>query len=464
MIGRRLVLCTLTTYAVLLVVAGFGQITDPFLHYDDYPALLLDADAYYEKTLAEGRWFNLLWHMRGIETPAWLNFQLYLTGWALFVGAASLSIFRTTSLKYPLLLGAMVALSPQTTLISGWFNSLIPGLWLMAFYAVLAVFASPRMGRWLLIPFVPIAIQAYTPYPFLMFAICLMREDRDRSLAELVRLVLTFIASFALGVLIIFTINYWAHGVFGVALAEWRDPTPAHDLAGYIANLSNLTDSLLWSYLMTGFGNHTLALFITVAFIAALVLIWRHERLEAVSILLGIAAGVSLLAVHAVQEGISFPFRSTYFVWFLMVTALLRASWLIEADPKRASPAPFAILMILTLLIGSLVRLHQQSLSYWQVETRQIASHIPQKTEIIYIYGSYLADSGTGDSYAQMPRDFSFRLSHLTGAETRMCSETAEECAGIIPPFDAVATPGAALILAEGEATFVRLPVFKGVD
>ncbi|NNL72170.1 MAG: hypothetical protein HKP29_02285, partial [Silicimonas sp.] len=139
-LSQRLALTFLATYAALLLVVGAGQITDPFIHYDDYPALVLFAEAYYEKTLAEGRWFNYLWHLRGIETPAWVNFQLYLVGWSLFVAAAALNVFRTTGLRYPLLLSVLVVLSPQTTLISGWFNSLIPGIWLMAAYTVTALF------------------------------------------------------------------------------------------------------------------------------------------------------------------------------------------------------------------------------------------------------------------------------------------------------------------------------------
>ncbi|RZW02273.1 MAG: hypothetical protein EX266_12375 [Rhodobacteraceae bacterium] len=458
---KRLVLTFLGTYAALLLVAGLGQITDPFIHYDDYPALVLDAEAYYEKTLAEGRWFSYLWHLRGIETPAWVNFQLYLVGWSLFVAAAALNVFRTTALRYPLLLSVLVVLSPQTTLISGWFNSLIPGIWLMAAYTVTALFVSPRVGRWLLVPFVPVAIQAYTPYPFLMLAVCLMREDRDRSFAELVRLVLTFIAAFALGLLVIFTINYMVHGVFGVALAEWRDPNPASDLGGYIRNLPKLAESLHWTYLMTGFGQPALALFIAAAFVASLAIIWRADRLEVLSILLGIASGLSLLSLHAVQEGILFPFRSTYFLWFLICIALFRAAWLLRTSTRQRSSAAFAGLVILALLIGSMVRIHHQTLSAWQVETRRIAAQIPQTTGIVYIYGSYLALNGTGQSRAQMPRDFSFRLEHLRGFRTRMCSQAPEDCADITPPFDVAASTATRRIETVGDTTFILLPGFE---
>ena len=152
----RLGLTFLVTYAILLLVAGHEQIRNPFFHFDDVPALFLLPDEYFSKAVSEGRWFNYLWHLREIYTPPWYNFQLYLVGWAFFLASAAANIFRTGPLYYPVLMALLVALGPQTTLIAGWYNTLIPGIWLLAAFSVAALFTRERTGRWLMALLVPI--------------------------------------------------------------------------------------------------------------------------------------------------------------------------------------------------------------------------------------------------------------------------------------------------------------------
>ena len=456
---QRLALVFLSTYAVLLIAAGLTQITDPFMHYDDYPALLLDPEGYYSKTLSEGRWFSYLWHLRGIETPATVNYQLYFIGWALFVSAAALNIFRTAQLKYPALLAALLVVGPQTTLISGWFNSLIPGMWLLAFYGVTALFISPRANLLMLFLMVPIALQAYTPYPFLMLAILLLRQDQTRSLGTLLGTMLVFAASFAVGILVIYSLNYAFHGVFGLALADWRDPNPATGLAGYVANLSKVAESLAWTYAMSGFGKPALSAILATAFLASLAVIGQKNPAEVLYVLTGIAAGLGLLSLHTLMEGILFPFRSTYFLWFLVAIALMRAVFLLETDGKRKTSAPLALAAIMAVSLGSMVRVHNQSFAAWQVETRDLAARISSAAPEVFIYGSYLTLNGYGESRAQMPRDLQFRLGHLTGIPTRMCTEAPAECANAAPPFDPPRTGDALLVVNEPRGTFIRLPV-----
>ena len=216
----RLAITFVVTYLSMVFVVTPTYVIDPFIHFDDYPTLYLFKDGYYEKTLTEGRWVNYLWFFRGILTPAWLNFQLFLALWSLFVAASSTLIFRRGDLRIALILAVFLAHSPQTTLIAGWFNTLIPGLLIMASFTVLALFVTPRTSTRLLWLYVPLSVQAYTPYPFLLFALCLLRDDRDLTLSDLVWITLTFIGSFILGLLIIYSLNYAVHGVFGVELGE----------------------------------------------------------------------------------------------------------------------------------------------------------------------------------------------------------------------------------------------------
>jgi hypothetical protein len=458
-IRRRLAIVFLSTYAVLLIAAGGGQIVDPFIHYDDYPALVLYPDGYYMKTLAEGRWLNYWWHLRGVFTPSWVNFQIYFIGWALFAAAGALSIFRTSDIRYPALLAALAVLAPQTTLISGWFNTLIPGIWLLAAYALLSLFLSPRAGRYLLLLFVPLTLQAYTPYPFMLLAICMMREDQDKTLRDVVAVILVFLISFALGIFVIYTLNYAVHGVFGLSLAGWRNPNPASDLAGMIHNLPKVATSLKQLYVMIGFGKPALSAMIVIAFLASLVAIYRRAPMEVLCILLPSLGGLGFLCLHATLEGIIFPFRSTYFVWITLAIGVMRALQLRETEETGKGSAPIALTLMFALTIGALVRVHNQSLAIWQHETRAIAAQVPAGTEQLFVYGTHLAVNGPRGPLTQMPNDMQYRLTYLTGVWAEMCTETPENCEGTTPPFEPPVTGDGLAILNSGTTTFIRLPV-----
>jgi hypothetical protein len=215
---------------------------------------------------------------------------------------------------------------------------------------------------------------------------------------------------------------------------------------------------------MTGFGNPILSALLFAGLAGSLAVIWRHDRLEVLAVLVGMGSGLSLLALHSVQQGIMFPFRSTYFVWFLMIVALLRAAWLLEGSLPRRKSAPFALALVLALTIGASARVHHQGLSAWQAETRRIAALVPPTTRMIYTYGTHLPLNGTGTARAEMPRDFSWRLMYLHPAETRMCSIAPEVCEEVTPPFDPSATDGRFVLEARGTDTFIRLPLLVVPD
>jgi hypothetical protein len=458
-VRRRLAIVFLSTYAVLLIATGGGQIVDPFIHYDDYPALVLYPEGYYMKTLAEGRWVNYWWHLRGVFTPSWFNFQLYFIGWSLFAAAGALSIFRTSDVRYPALLSALLVLAPQTTLISGWFNTLIPGVWLLAAYAVLSLFLSPRAGRYLLLLFVPLTLQAYTPYPFMLLAICMMREDQDKTLRDIAAMVLVFLLSLVLGIFIIYSLNYAIHGVFGLSLAGWRNPDPASDLAGIVHNLPNVATSLKQIYVMIGFGKPVLSAMIALAFATSLVAISRRAPMEVLCILLPSLGGLGLLGLHAALEGIMFPFRSTYFVWITLAIAVIRALHLRDADGTSNGSAPIALTVMFALTIGAMVRVHNQSLAIWQHQTRAIAAQVPEGTEEIFVYGTHLSVNGPRGPLTQMPNDMQYRLTYLTGVWAEMCTEAPENCEGFTSPFAPPVTGDSLQVLNTGKTSFIRLPV-----
>ena len=193
--GRQLVMraeserLQLAPVFLITLVAAFlltGQnLLDPMIRHDDYPAFFADAPAFWNKTLHEGRWLNYIWHLREVVTPAWLNFALYQSLWAAFVAAFAVAAMGPGGQRwFTVVLALLLVVCPSEMLISLWFNTLIPGLAVVALFAVLACYLSSAQLRWLLPIFVIVSFMAYTTYPLLLLAICIART-RDRSIRGL---------------------------------------------------------------------------------------------------------------------------------------------------------------------------------------------------------------------------------------------------------------------------------------
>ena len=160
----------------MVAVISLPNLADPMIRHDDYPALLGNADAFWSKTLNEGRWVNYLWHLRGIITPSWLNFAAYQICWAIFATACALT---ATGHNKPTIIAALMAalilVAPTAGLISFWFNPLLPGLAFVALYAAIACRGSSATARWLLPDFTVLTFMSYTTYPLLLLAVGLVR-------------------------------------------------------------------------------------------------------------------------------------------------------------------------------------------------------------------------------------------------------------------------------------------------
>ncbi|MEE4348104.1 MAG: hypothetical protein V2I53_15000, partial [Paracoccaceae bacterium] len=234
--GLRLAPTLWITLAAIFAMS-LPNLLDPMIRHDDFPALLADGDLFWNKTLHEGRWINYWWHLRGVVTPSWLNFALYQVFWAVFASATATVVTRNKGAAFfTVVLALVILVSPSAMIISLWFNTLIAGLALVALFAVMACRLSDRaLLAWLPV-FVILTFMAYTTYPLLLLAVCLFRQDQ-RSLVRLTGILALFTFSFLAAVLVVYTLNWQVHGVFGVPLDDWREATPAADIAGMLANL-----------------------------------------------------------------------------------------------------------------------------------------------------------------------------------------------------------------------------------
>ena len=445
-------------FATLLCVSGYDQIVDPFIRHDDYPAFLLRPELYYHKTLTEGRWVNYWWQLRPFSSAAYLNQLIYLLGWAVFCGCTAVHVFGTGFKFYAILLAILLATSPQATEMSLWFNTLIPGVWIIAFYSILALMLPPLWGAVLLLVFVPLSLMAYSTYPLLLLGICMIRHDQPKTNNSLLLILAVFVVSFVLGLTTTFALNYLNHGVFGLEMADWRHPNPAKDFASLFGNLPKAFQFITGTLESTGFGNGLIAIVHILTLIASAIVLFAKSFREALFILVAMCMGFGLLVAHVLLEGTVVPFRATMFYWALFAVFAAKAACALHLSaPLIASFGRIALLclaMISIILANNFISRQ----STWQSETRRIAAQIPYDASKVFIYGSRWSLPGALEAQIFDDKGLRFRLLHLTGVDTRICHEEPDICSEVVSPFAQGASFEPMRIAVRNTEVFIRLP------
>ena len=420
--GGLFLICVVAILAISLPLLG-----DPMVRHDDYPALFAQPEGFWEKTLHEGRWLNYIWHLRGFETPAWLNYALYQALWATFAAAlASVAAGSTQVSKFSVSLAFFILISPSALLISLWFNTLLPGLALVALFAVLACKLSERTMLWLLPVFVALTFMAYTTYPLLLLAVCLCHQKR-RSLGRLFMLLALFTASFIAAVLLTYTINWFVHGVFGVPLDDWRKATPAADWNGILANVDKLWETLGKFAITSSFNFPAAVYFHLCVFLIALFTLFRFAPLEGLYLLAGLVTGLTLVVAQVLKLGVEVPVRSFIFVWVFYALILMRAAALLSQTHALASRTIYnaAFLVIASYALQS----YKQAGVYtdWQTETRQLAQTLAATAKPIRFTGHPKSTAAAQRAGIQVDDGFQERIYQLTGQRAQVFEGTADE-------------------------------------
>ncbi len=448
-------------YAVLMAVS-LPQLIDPLVRHDDFPALLVDPSGFYAKTLHEGRWLNYWWHLRGVMTPAWANFAAYQLCWAVFCAAAARAALGRAATVWPVLgLALLIAVAPPALLISLWFNTLIPGLALVALFAVLANRLPPRAMRWLLVLFVPLTLMAYTTYPLLLLAVCLTTHGAQTSWRDVAGPLAIFIASFALGILAIYGLNYLEHGIFGIPMADWRTPQPTRDLASLMANLDRIGVVARKTALAFAWGFTPLSVAHGLLAAGGLIVLWRAERWAAVAALTVVIAGTGLLCLQILSTGVTVPVRAFGFVWMIHVVVMMRAALLLSRRGGLA--ARLARNLVIFIVASYLLQSARQYTDGWdwQAQTRALAQAAGPSGGAIILRGDYRTLAGATRAGIQNARGLRLRLVYLTGREVVLCAETPQPCTGHPATPPASARPvqaGEALIAQHDGGSLVWLP------
>ena len=456
---KRLCIVIGLTYLAIMLISGH-QALDPMIRHDDFPALLADPSGFYRKTLTEGRWLNYWWHLRGLVTPSWFNYALYQFFWAAFAGASAVNACgRNNPLKYVIALSIMIAIASPASLISLWYNTLIPGLGLVALFAVLANYLSHKSTQYMLLFFVPATLMAYTTYPFLLLGICLTASTRQRSLRDLAILVILFVISFALGIMLIYGLNYFEHGVFGMVMDEWRNPTPAKNLSDAIVNLELIKTFAIEAVMMISYSATIVAWTHGIIFAIVLLVTAKLRPWLTIYIITGLSIGLGLLCLQMLLNGVSVPPRAVTFTWVLY--SILCASVALKGFERGGLYArlPWNLMLLLNLVYSIWAFENYQKYTVWQSETKQIAINAGRQSGVIFVFGKYTMIPGAKTAGIQKPRGLRLRLKYLTGRDVFICDETPKACEGITVDNRTESAAQSTSVQQLSDSTVIQLPI-----
>lgn len=416
---------------LLIFLVSLPNLIDPMIRNDDYPALLGRADLFWHKTLHEGRWINYLWHLRGIVTPAWLNFAVYQICWAIF--ATCMTIAASPNARpnmFSVLMVAMILIAPPATLISTWFNTLLLGLALVALYAVIVVTCSERMTRFLLPVFTVLTFMAYTTYPLLLLALCLVRS-RNRSFVDLLHLLCLFAVSFIGAVLMTYTLNWYAHGIFGVPLADWRSANPAENLNDLWGNSPALRATFFQFFSKSSMISDTVFIGLTTGLVMATIVMTRRAPMEALYLFAGLLTGVALMTVQSLKLGMEVPARAFIFFWVFYSVILVRGVQLLYAQGSLTARLSLGALIIMIVMQAAQAQKRYALFREWQRQTRQTAAALAPLSGPVYVFGSAMDSTVGRSAHIQSNHALYFRIEQLTGQQLVMCDNAGADCSGL---------------------------------
>ena len=440
------------------LVMWLPVVTDPLIRFDDYPALFAEPALYWSKTLEEGRWLNYLWHLRGIETPAWLNFAVYQMLWAFFAAALAVAVTGNESPRFFTAAAALlIVVCPPATIMAPWFNTLLPGMALLALYAGLACRVSDRVLLGLLPPFVALSFMTYTTFPLVLLAVCLVAQRR-KSLRNLLAVQSVFILSFVMSVLIVYAINWQVHGIFGVPLASWREATPATDLDGLIANLPKLWEAWLFLQDRIGFFYPPMKIAFALTLVAAVAVLVRFRPIEALYYASGLVIGLGLCVAQVLKLGVLVPPRAFVFLWIFGAIAATRAALLVSAArPERTKTIrQIAKFLVVTSVLLTIVLTYNYR--GWQTQTRQIAAVVAPLPQPVFIRGAPEDMAAAQDAGIQSGLALAFRLRQLTGHKVVLCTRDPTDCEGLARPVrQSVIAEADIGVLAGGRGTVITV-------
>jgi hypothetical protein len=326
----RWLLVAVVMAGVLTLTDAVSQAVTPYIRRDDWPYLLPPdtptAAGVVAKNLLEGRWLNSAWwYVIGQHSTAASAAVTYAAAYALFVAG----LWRVVRLRLPQLHWAVDALLGLALFVSVvwvrllyWPGTLTPSVLLAAtgvWTLPAAARSRRRLGTWLLVVTV-LSVLSYPPVGILLF-VCAVVLVGVRPWRDLALLAASFIASYAVGIAVIYVLNKIAFDHFGLRIAAWRHPNPLVSLYDAKVNTLRVLRALyrlgvvVWAAGLVGVAASVVA-YLDAGLRPALVRLWF-----AVAVVVGLGSAQTLVT------GIDTDPRGELWAWLAIVlpAALLLA-------------------------------------------------------------------------------------------------------------------------------------------
>lgn len=352
---RRILLLAVVPLPVLAAIAA-SLYTDPILSTAAAHALSGDAGAALAATRETGLWGQWLWASRnwplGLDTLIWL----FYGGWVLYAACLAQAVFRGDPAPGRALAFALaLALAPPVADLAPVLPAAVPAVLLLALHAALVLVMSARWAQLLLLVVVPLVLLTEARLAMVPLATQLVgasaRHGKDgageaEDGASLAQTLALFIAGCTAGMLAIFALNHWQHGIFGLERAFAAPPAEGEDRLALIGE---------WLGFLGGYLFGPMALLGLAASLAAIAALYWLDPRQADRIFGALVLGLLLLFGQALLSGAPPSRPGLLFVWVLVTGALACAA---RAASGRALSAAFAIGLLAAAAAGGL-RWHQ---------------------------------------------------------------------------------------------------------
>lgn len=311
-----------------LLTGVLVQVFHPFIRHDDWP-FTLPGDApgssgQFSRNRYEGRWLNsAYWLAFGQWTSIVVASIVFFTAHCAYTWGF-VRLFRLRGRVSLFVLTLAVFLSPVWVRLVYW-----PGvLSAPMIVAAAAVWTLPWARRrrnilaaWLLL-FTALAVLSYPPVAALVF-LSLVVTELGSGVRRLALLATGFVTAYGMGVLAVYTANWFAFGEFGLTISAWRRPNPLVSTDALLENLSRYGHQFANVATVLGWAG----------VIAVACLVWAlvepSTRRAALVALGGMAAVVGLEAALTVYSGVVTSPRSSLWAWpaaFLPAALLLKGT------------------------------------------------------------------------------------------------------------------------------------------
>lgn len=303
-------------YVVLAVIVfaflyATAQLASPFIHHDDLNLLVPQNWPYgyatpWYNTLAEGRWINYLWYHVSVSFTPRSAYFLFLLLY--FIETCLLAEAARPNARSVILLGVALFFSPMSGELSLWPNGMTSVTILGVLATGFLLWSRPRFVPAILFLATTIIVVTYTPIAAMVLLVAAVKSA-EWPLRQKIWLGVTYVCAFALGIAIIYALNYFIHGYFGVKIAAWRHPDPLRDWVTFSVNLKvclGMWRDLLWQYWLP----------VTIGTLATLLaLSGRETKNTTCAILLSAILVIGIQSGITIVSGVPVPTRSMGWVW-----------------------------------------------------------------------------------------------------------------------------------------------------